>query len=336
MYHLVSNGADLYKKYGHLVREPINVAVDVVTLTPDQRNYYSVAGAYYGTIPCAGVIGVDGITVGKKMRKYYLGSTSEPRPGSQIWRPVRSAHDPEFVWYHGNFAMSENSITPPGSYEAYMQLAAYHFTIPSEYRGRNIVGASLSVIHGGTVFQHESPYNHYCELQLVNPSGDYGQKTCFAADLRPVDYPGNSFGNPWNMNIGVLSRLNDEPATIDWQMQADFDTHLKQGHVNDVYYASRRQLWYTEGLVYVKSGYIPVTTSPWVQRIPLNAACISALRSNNGGHIVVAPNVGYSNFDDRDTLAMDYPIFHPMSRDTLCWMCCSMWGYGLSLSLQRN
>jgi len=338
MYRLVSNGAHLYKKDGHLVREPINMPVDVVPLTPDGRSYYSVAGFYYnGTIPCAGVIGNDIVTVGKLMRKYYLGSTSVERPGNQFWRQVTSAHDPEFVWYQGSFNISENSITPPGKCEAYMQLAAYHFTIPSEYRGRNIVGAALSVIHGGTVFQHKDPYSHYCPLQLERPGDEnYGQKTCFSTDLRSVDYPGNSFDNPWNMNIAVLSQLNDEPCTIDWQMQADFNTHLKQGHVNDENCASKRQLWYTEGLVNTKSGYIPVTTSPWVQSIPLNAACISAIRSNNGGWVVVAPNVGYSNFDDRDTFAMDYPFFYPNSRDNNSWLCCSMWGYGLSLSIQRN
>ena len=314
----------LYKWDGHLLRQPLVIA-KTVALSPVARAYYAVAGQYKNGYPVGGVCGYNDLKVGKIMRKYYMGSTAVTRPGNQIWRLVTTAHDPELVFYQGNWATSARYDGPSvgATSEAYLQLAAYRFEIPQEYRGSTILGATLSVIHGGTVLQHEDPYSHDCELE---------EPTCFTTNASQDMLTGYEFRKKWPLHIGVFDRLNDEPGSWvrDFQQEADFATNLAQGAVN-VPPSSSRNLWEFDGM-YVRSGYIPKTTAPWTETVKLNAAAVSAIVSNGGGWVVLAPDVGYSNSDDEDT-GSDYPCYTPGSGYDHFWACISLWGYGLQLTI---
>ncbi len=318
---------ELYKWGGHLLRQPL-IITKPITLNPVERAYYAVAGQYRNGFPVGGVCGVNGITVGKLMRKYYMGSTTVQRPGDQIWRQVTTSHDPELIFYQGNWATSArfDGASVGATHEAFLQLAGYRFEIPQEYRSSIIVGATLSVIHGGTILQHEDPYSHKCDLD---------EPTCFAANASQGLLPGIGFREKWHLHIGVFGRLNDEPGSWvkDFQQEADFNTIGFQGVVNDPPRSSR-QIWYYDSL-YSHSGYIPVSTAPWVEQVNLNAAAVQAIISNNGGWIVIAPDVGYSSFDDRDT-SEDYPFYTPGSNYGSFWLCTSIWGYGLKLLIQER
>ena len=326
---LVCNGSLLYRRAGSLVRDPVP-SRQSITLNPVERAYYAVAGRYLDGFPITGILHNTALTAGKTMRRSALFSSLLPsRPTNQRWRQVTTSHDPEFVFYQGEYNPSQTVDAPFGSCEAYMQLAAYRFSIPSEYAGKQVYGATLSVIHGGTIFQHESPKNHFCELTVP---------TCFVADapfsLCPKD---SNWRTPWNMHIGVFDRLNDEPWSMvgNYQMEADFNTHTKQGSVNTRDFSSSRQIWWSSGIPYQSGrGYIPVSTAPWVQNIILNQACVNSINSLRGGWIVVLPNVGYSNFDDRDT-SEDYPMFTPGDDFGQFWLCCSFWGFGLQLTIAK-
>ena len=329
--HLIARASSpriIYKHDGHLLRQPL-IITRPVTLNPVERAYYAVAGQYRSGYPVGGVTGGNGVWVGKRMRKYYMGATTVTRPGSQIWRLVTTAHDPELVFYQGNYAISArfDDASMSATQEAFLQLAGYRFEIPQTLRGETIVGATLSVIHGGTIIQHEDPYSHKCDLD---------EPTCFAANASQGLLPGTGgFREKWHLHIGVFGRLNDEPGSWirDFQQEHDFDTVRHQGIVNDPPRSSR-QLWYYDSM-FSRSGYIPVSTAPWVERVNLNAAAVNAIISNNGGWIVLAPDVGYSSNDDADT-SSDFPVYTPGSGYGSFWLCTSIWGYGLQLLIQER
>lgn len=319
--HLVGNGSHLYRRSSHLVRTPI---VKTITLAPDEMAYYDVAGSYNSAMPTAGVIADSEhysqiALVGKKMRKYYLNQTTRPSQ-YQIWRQVTTSHEPEFIFYQGAYSTAAGNTRP----EAFMKLCAYHFTIPAQYAPLAVASATLKITHGGTILQH-----YGATVQTVVSS----YMPQFAANASTSLLEANSeWRTGWVQQFGLYQTLNNEPSQMHEQALQDItlDTHLTQGTLNNGV-TNGRLIWDNTYVSYT-DGYIPVTNSPWVQSVALEADMLYALNGNRGGWIVGTPNVSTSTNASADT-ANDYPFYDPGSSNPAWWLCCSYWGFALQVTL---
>lgn len=131
MNYIIRKGSTMarYTKSGStlILRTPIQK-----TVSPDARAVYQCAGVYdkYGN-PTNGFIEQNTLANVKAMGKECVIRALNPT-ANEHWRAVTTTHDPETCWYNGAFATSAASIAATlTSCEAYMQMGAYHFTIPA-------------------------------------------------------------------------------------------------------------------------------------------------------------------------------------------------------------
>lgn len=317
MSHLVGNGTHLYRRDGHLVRTPI---LKTLTLVPDEMAYYDVAGSYRNDLPTGGFVGSSEhysqiAPTGKLMRRNYANLTGIVHPGPQIWRQITSSHLPEFIFYQGAWSTSHGNTLP----EAFIKIPAYHFTIPQTYNGWAVQAATLSIIHGGTILQQ----------MMTRNSGQYFA-TQAPTSLLPSDSDWRGAG--WSMDFGLYQSLNTDPCymhddAIDTIL---LDTNRATGSLNQGA-SNARLIWSNSAITYT-DGCIPVTSSPWTQTASLSANFCAALSAGMGGWIVGTPPVAVTS-GDTDLVGYDYPFFNPGSGNPGYWLCCSFWGFGLTVTL---
>ena len=316
MPHLVGNGSHLYRRSSHLVRTPI---VKTLSLSPDEMAYYAVAGSYNSAIPTAGFI-PDGenwsyiAPVGKLMRRNYACLVGTTHPGPQIWRQVTTSHLPEYIFYQGAWSTAAGNARP----EAFMQIPAYHFTIPQKYSNFTVSSATLSLIHGGTILQK----------MMTRNSGQY-----FAANAPTRLLSSDSdWRRSWGIGLGLYPSLSTDPCYMhnDVIDTVALDSHLTTGTLNRGGTYNARKIWENTFVSYT-DGYIPVTDTPWTQSIALSANFNAALTTGMGGWIVPTHDVAVTS-GDTDT-DLDYPYFNPGSSNPGYWLCVSFWGFSLSVTL---
>jgi len=115
MEHLIGNGTHLYKKSSHLVRTPMTV-----TLKPDDRAYYAVAGEYTSTgWPNRGWIMAGSVQNNIQVGRDLFNAYYNPPSANQRWRKVTTSHDPETCWYQGAYSTTANASVQRTSVEAY-------------------------------------------------------------------------------------------------------------------------------------------------------------------------------------------------------------------------
>lgn len=310
-YRLISNRTHLYKRSSHLLRTPLT---KTITLTPDERSWYAVAGEYSNEWPTAGFVTIAGNyrnipPLGKEMRRHYLDPSLNR---SQKWRRVTTAHDPEFVFYQGAYSTSKNTLGG----ESYMQLCGYHFTIPDKYAGFAVSGISVSLTHGGTI------------LTYGNCRGNTN-KAYFAKDF-PENQMGSQLGTwkeSWAQKFGIFDYLNDPTEMI----RRASDNIVLQTATKSGTPTGARDLW-----GYDRDGYIPIASAPYVQTFSLSSAAANSMNTKRGGWLVGLPEVGISTADNDTDTANDYPIFDNSSYSACAgyWLCCSYWGLSMRITLE--
>ena len=325
-YRLIANGSRIYRYGSHLLRTPLRKTINI---TPDAMAYYSVAGTYLNATPTGGVIGTGGqnayenaIRAGKQMRRQYLGLTTTP--GRQIWRSVTTSHQPELVFYQGAYS------TTTGNYnqsEAYLQIPAYHFTVPQKFADFAVTGGSLKIAHGGTVLQHQS-------VKTITTVGAYMPR--FAVDVTDsgVLAAGNPWRGDWTQDICVFGSVDTDPVRMVAlaTQSVSLNTSRSYGSLNGGESANGIKIWDNTFVSY-NDGFVPRTDSPWTQQITLTPAMLSAVSRIGGGWVVPRPNVGVSSSDSTDT-ANDYPFYYPSSNSPGWWICCTFWGFSITVTLE--
>lgn len=198
----IANPRHFYKRDGHLVRTPISKVLNII---PDEAANFDCAYGFRQDFPTTGfdsaqVHYTEVPLVGKAMRKSYLGTIT--RNGPYIWRQNKTfpTLDPGFIWYQGAYSTSHLGWGFP---EAYMTIPAYHFTIPSEYSDFDVIGAYLTLTHGGTILKHGSAKSWQSQPDA------YPVFASQAADW--LLGSGTGWRDPWVMKLGCFSALNMEP-----------------------------------------------------------------------------------------------------------------------------
>lgn len=334
----------LYKFDGHLLRTPLYKQLQ---LTPDAMSYYDVAGSYMSAMPTAGVVSttetniwLNTVKSGKTMRGYYLQSGT---PTAQIWRAVTTSHEPEFVFYHGAFSPSANSMQGGMAYgEAFVKIPAYHFSIPQELAGFRVVSGALTVTHGGCIHSYGFPKTGLVATRRDNYGMAYYAAQCPTSRLAAND----EWRTNWTHKLGVYSALDNDLRTMHANGTEDVELDtcrtLGGGLVDDLYYldqgrynkvVGQRVIWSNTYTGYY-DGSIPVSPNPWVQQITLGAATLAKIAALGGGWLVFTPEVAVSS-GRYDNTSTDYPFYYPSNTTSYAWwLCCSYWGFGLKLTME--
>ena len=294
MYHLVGNGSHLYRRDSHLVRTPIKLS-----LTPDDRAYYSVAGEYTDAHwPAHGFIEqntYDNVwAMGAACIQAYLNPTS----ALQMWRQVSSSHDPETVWYQGAFATSASSMALSyESCEAYMQLGAYHFSIPQALSALTVTRATVKFINGGGARAYQS-----ASVQSANNAtlkGQYDFNTWFMpfAVGQSLVHPSQLGQLPWDRPIDILA----ETGT----------------------FRGARDLWGFSGTS--RDGGIVTLNTPVLRSYDLGQYTLANFDAYKGGWVIPYIDAVYSGSRNY------YPYF--VTPDNGYWGSVAVWGLTMEVEL---
>ena len=309
MNHLVSNGAHLLRRSSHLVRTPIRVTVPLVC---DEMAAYQVADVYSNGWPAGGFIDYATYSnvqyAGYRMLCAYR-DHSDPN-GRVIWRIVTTSHNPEFVWYQGAYATSAASLNAAAmSVEAYLQLCAYHFTVPQNYVDMLAAGkATLAAARGsfalGGEFLIDGPvYNPASRRRMAWDGGEPTFGHCVALA----------------QTLGHCSDLASAPNdNVSAEVAAALDA---QGDYTRGY----RDLWGFGNSN--RDGAIPAFQSPPTVAWSLGPATLAALAANGGGWLVPNP------FTPQIQSQTSYrPYFWPGAGHE--WACVSLWDIALSVEIE--
>ena len=305
MNHLVSNGTHLLRRSSHLVRTPIGVP-----LACDEMAVYQVADNYTNGWPSGGFIDQATYwtvqTTGRKMLDAYVNHYSTR--GNIIWRKVTTSHQPEFAWYQGAYATSaQTKALAAVSCEAYMQLCAYHFTLPQTLA--DAIAAGLAAISGarasfvlGGEFRIDGP--------VYNPASRKRATWTDGTDFGYYIAAGTSLGH-----YADLANLPADDVSAACESALDAQTNWTSGY---------RDLWGFGNSE--RDGAIPAFSSPPTVSYTLGADTLAVLARNGGCWLipVVYPIIN-GNTDYR-------PYFWPSSA-THEWSCVSLWDIALSVEI---
>jgi len=285
------------RRASHLVRTPIKI-----TLQPDERAYYSVAGSYSSSSwPAAGFIAANtqaGVrSVGSSCVSNYL----IPTNSKQIWRKVSTSHDPETVWYQGSYATSAPSLSGAlTSGEAYIQLGAYHFTVPAGLADLDVTGVKVSCTSGGGVQTYQSAAAHSSYNTPLKGAYDFDSWVIpFAVTQELVKYS-DLVGKPHDNGFDILA---DTGAVV-----------------------GARDLWAFGSAD--RDGGVATLSSPVAKSYSMGAATLADFNANRGGWIV--PYVNASTSQGINVFGY-YPYYIPSNPGW--WGCISLWGLTVEVSL---
>lgn len=298
MHHFVVNTAtpkkQFYKRDRHLVRTPIKL-----TLKPDQRAYYSVAGSFTSASwPEAGFI--EQLTYNNvvAMGAACITTLRSPPNANYHWRSVTTSHDPETVWYQGGYATSAPNLNAAlDSCEAYTQLGAYHFTFPSTLRSLTATNAKVTYINGGGIQCFQSAGARSANNRLLK-----------------------GYTSEWNnsyMRFVVCQNLTSLMSLLT-QPQDSIDMLQAVGTPRNI-----RDLWAFTGTN--RDGAIPVFNEEVKESYSMGANTLGHLNTNKGCWIVPCYLPTYNN-------ATSYrPMY--VNSNPGWWACFSCWGLTLEVEL---
>ena len=304
MHHLVfdkNSPYHLYKKSGHLVRTPITI-----TLQPDQRAVYQVAGSYtqQGNVWWAdgGFIAQDTVANVRQMGYDCLQALLNHTDWRMGWGDVSTSHDPEMVWYQGAYATSApNRTASLMSCEAYCQMAAYHFTVPSSLQSLDISAATLKFINGGAIECYQSPANQSANNKLwVDSSVPASEKAMYAL-----------FGV--TSTLGHIQSISAAP----WE---EFDLASTSGTPRGA-----RDLWGRTGTN--ADGGIPTLVTPVQCSVGMGSSTLSAMQTNMSTGFWVA-----AYFNATVSGLNNYLPYYINSVNGY-WGCASLWGLTMEVEL---
>ena len=284
------------KRSSHLVKTPIKI-----TLQPDERAFYSVAGSYSNQWPAAGFIGQNTQTGVKNVGSSCVGSYLIPTQSNQIWRKVTTSHDPEMVWYQGAYATSAGTLAAAlTSGEAYIQLCGYHFSVPAGLADLDVTGIKVSFTSGGGVQIYQSAAGHSTNNSALKGKYDF---------------------STWNVPFTVTPNLV-KPSDL---MQLPYDTGP------DILadaggFVGTRDLWGFGSSN--RDGGIATLTTPVTKSFNMGSSTVAAFNANKGGWIV--PYVYASNSQGINIFGY-YPYYIPNNPGW--WGCVSLWGLSIEISL---
>ena len=370
MPHLVGNGTHLYRRSilvggaggishteSHLVSTPI---WKYVTVQPDRRQYYPVAGAYDGNgLPTHGVVGDPAdqyaaayrdasVRASATMRNYALQKSGSPQP--QGWRNVSSddaaaaARQSIFVFYDGGHATSCPVLTDnPFRPEAYMQIPALHFTLPDADPRFHVGSVALRVRYNGTLIKCSSATGS------LEPSDGMGRflATAYHAVYAPddiidtsVEYE-NSWRNPvWTQRVGLFQTVNNNTYNNLHNVLENSveDIALNTGDVAGNGYEAM-DFWDFGNGAY---GKIPTCLTKWEESIQLGGGMISKFdefhttgnKSARGGWLVCMPPIVRGNNGSPSYIA---PPAGTYGEDQMkYWLCCSFTPLFIEVGLVIN
>lgn len=304
MHHLVFNKNSpyhFYKKSGHLVRTPITI-----TLQPDERAVYQVAGTYRqeGSVWWAdgGFIAQGTVANVREMGYNCLQALLSHGDWRMDWQQVTGSHDPEMVWYQGAYATSApNRGASLQSCEAYCQMAAYHFTVPSGLQALDISSATLKFQNGGAIECYQSAANQSANNKLwVNSSTIPNPRT-------------------WYAEFGVLNSLG-HIQTIAVAPYDEFDLATASGTPTGA-----RDLW---GRTSTNAdGGIPTLLAPVQCSVSMGTATKTAMQNNmqTGFWVAAYFNADVSNLNNYNP--------HYINSTNGYWGCVSLWGLQMQMEL---
>ena len=361
MPHLVGNGTHLYRREvlipgesgviseNHLVRTPIKVS-----LSPDAISFYSVAGSYIDGEPAGGVFVTPAQISGYRdasiqaswaMRRLYL-HNSALGISTPVWRDGTSAHNLKnlFVFYDGGYHTSYRGGEQAYKPEAYMQIPAYHFTVPEKYSSLSVTGVGLSVTHYGTLFRCGSA-GASGGIEPSDGAGHWLEGTYYVKDAPDVLIPSNSDWREdnWKMNVGLYQSLDDNMNNMiaNAAETADFATGVTgSGYLP-------YQLWQGYGTSLIADGQIPVG-GPRGQVVQLGGSMAgkfnethgSGSSKTRGGWLVAMPNAKAST-QPSDNILGNRPCYFAHRTDPwrdemyYYWLCCVFAISGIDLYFDR-
>lgn len=297
MNHLVakSDGSHLLKRSAHLVRTPIKV-----TLSPDQRNLYQVAGTWRssGNVdwPDGGFIDLNTqsncTAVGYNLLTAYT-THSDTRMG---WGNVTTGREPETCWYQGSYATG--AATQQGgtqSCEAYLQNAAYHFTIPQSLQDLELQSVTVKFTNGGAIWCY----------------GTAGGKSNNNDAWRNHVTTG---GTSWYLPFAVCQTLGHIQSIRQCPYDSKVDIMADSGGYKGV-----RDLWGYSGTN--RDGGIPTLTTPQERSYTMGSQTLKSMSDNHGGWIVPFIDCSISS-------STSYRPFC-IPANPLYWACVSLWGLTL-------
>jgi hypothetical protein len=291
------DGSHLLKRSSHLVRTPIKIS-----LSPDERAYYSVAGSYaqQGTVwwPDGGFIQQNTLnnvwTVGASCIQAYL----NPSDWRQDWRGVDSSHDPETAWYQGAFAPSAPNLNATYlSCEAYIQLGAYHFSVPTGLTDLEVTSVKVKFINGGGVAAYQSAGTQSANNSQLKGKFDFGDWYLPFAVSQSLDAPSLLGAKPYDALVDILA-----------------DTGTVRG---------ARDLWGFSGTT--RDGGITTLNAPVQKTYTMGAYTLSNFNANKGGWIIPYFDAAYSG-------ARNYNPYY-VNDNNGYWGCISLWGLTLEVTL---
>ena len=304
MHHLVFNKNspyNFYKKSGHLVRTPITI-----TLQPDERAVYQVAGSYRqeGSVWWAdtGFIAQGTVANANQMGYDCLQALFAHGDWRMDWQNVASSHDPEMVWYQGAYATSApNRTASLMSCEAYCQMAAYHFTVPSGLQSLDITSATLKFTNGGAI---------ECYQSAANQSSNNKRW----ADSSIIPTP-----RTWHAQFGVLTSLG-HIQTIAAAPHEEFDLASTAGTPKGA-----RDLWGRTSTS--ADGGIPTLLAPVQCSVAMGASTMATMQNNMQTGFWVA-----AYFIATVSSVNDYRPSYVNSNNGY-WACASLWGLQMQVEL---
>ena len=272
---LVGNGTNLYRRTSNagarLVRTPISI-----NLNPDQMAVYQVPGTWKqsGNVwwPDGGFIDTNTISniqaVGFNCLNAFI-SHSDQRIG---WGPVTGGHLPETVWYQGAYATSAQTLQGAlNSCEAYLQLGAYHFSIPESLHNLNITNITVKFVNGGGIQCYQSPAAHSSSNTWLQGYGDWGQYFMPFVVTTDLGHYQSLASTAYDAQIDILSSRATQPR-------------------------GARDLWDFGSST--RDGGIPTMQTPVQQSYNMGGTSLSVFNQNKGSWVVPFINANINTMSD--------------------------------------
>lgn len=308
MNYIISKGGTIarYTKSGStlILRTPITK-----TLQPDGRAVYQVAGKYdkYGN-PTNGFIEQNTYANVKAMGKEVVMRAFNPTANNH-WTMVTNSHDPETCWYQGAFATSAPNIASTfNSCEAYYQMSAYHFTLPSLPSDVDMT-ISVKYTTGGACQCYQSAGSKSASNKPLKNFGNWGTTWQPLFGVYTGDLAAN-YNKLHHRNVAALNWFSGQ------NMLADGSTGGFRGV---------RDLWAFTGTS--RDGGIPTLTTTLTKTVNLNSTQASWLRAGANG-VWIIPYTGMSYGTGETNYA---PSYYTTSNGW--WACWSLWGLTLQVKI---
>lgn len=306
MNYIIRKGSTMarYTKSGStlILRTPIQK-----TVSPDARAVYLCAGVYdkYGN-PTNGFIEQNTLANVKAMGKECVIRALNPT-ANEHWRAVTTTHDPETCWYNGAFATSASAVAATlTSCEAYYQMGAYHFTVPSVPSDIDMT-IQLKYVTGGGFQCYQSAGKKSASNK---PLRGYSQWSSWQPKI--AVYTGDLIANYNKVHLRQVAAQN-------WFSALDMLADGAAGGFKGV-----RDLWGFTGST--RDGGICTLTTPLTKTFTLGTEAAGWIRNAGGAWLIPYTDMSYGSGDT------DYsPSYYTSNAGW--WGGFSLWGLSLVVKI---